>query len=169
MNYFKLFNLPQKFELDVNNLTSQYYNLQKKFHPDSYQDKNIYTKKYLEKSMLLNQGYQTLKNMLTRAEHLLFLNNYKVDKKKKIVFNAKFLEMQIELFERLEIHKNKNNKHEINKILLEVSQIEKNYIKKLKNFCNLEKWKIAHSILYKLLFLTKFIKKTKKIQHEIIN
>lgn len=170
MNYFNLFNLPQKFELNIDDLTFRYYKLQKQFHPDAYNQRKLTETNidlYSKKSILLNKGYQTLKNVLTRTEHLLFLNNIKICKKEKITFDSKFLIMQLELFEQLEQQKKKRNKHEINHTLIKIKETEKKYINKLKYLCDIKKWKLAQNLLYKLFFFNKFSKKIKEVLQKI--
>lgn len=63
LNYFDLFNLPQRYALDENELTVRYLSKQKKAHSAG---DNV-------SSSVLNIAYSTLKNPLQRAEYLLSL------------------------------------------------------------------------------------------------
>lgn len=161
MNYFKLFKIPQKIELDINNLTIKYYKLQKKFHPDTYEQKKhkkTDNKLYLKNSILLNKGYCILKNILTRAEHLLFLNNIKKNINKESFLDSNFLKIQLKLFEEI-----KQNKDKKDKILIQIKKDKKIYIEQLKMLCNKKKWILAHNILCKLFFINKLINNIKEI------
>ena len=43
MDYFSLFQIPQKFQINKNLLEKRFYSLQKKYHPDLYKkNKNDY-------------------------------------------------------------------------------------------------------------------------------
>jgi len=163
MNYFNLFKLPQKIELNINDLEYQYYKLQKQFHPDTYNQENLKTNENelsLQKSISINQGYRTLKNILTRAEHLLFLNKTELNLQKKIIFDQNFLTMQLKLFEQLELRK-KMKKYDMQDILIQVNNQKINYINELKVFCNTQQWKLVRITLCKLLFFNKFNEKIK--------
>lgn len=66
-NYFEIFNLPQKFELDLQALDAKYFELQKQLHPDMKGGSEI-------DSAQLNAAYKTLKNKFKRAEYLVELS-----------------------------------------------------------------------------------------------
>lgn len=69
LNYFDLFNLPQRYALDENELTVRYLSKQKKAHSAG---DNV-------SSSVLNIAYSTLKNPLQRAEYLLSLQGKNLD------------------------------------------------------------------------------------------
>lgn len=166
MNYFNLFDLPQKFELEINNLTSKFYALQKKFHPDVHQQEK--SKKHLlhlKKSILLNQGYQILKNPLKRAEYLLFLNHIQINKEKEIVFKLQFLKKQLKLYEQIEKLKTVTKKDQSNKVYLQIKNEEQHYFKKLQLLLNKKQWHLAKIILCKLLFFEKLKKKIANLKN----
>lgn len=83
INFFTLFSLPEQYDLDLKTLEQRYFDLQKEFHPDRVKGKTEAEKMALiRKSADINQGYRTLKNSVTRAEHLLEINNILVNKEK---------------------------------------------------------------------------------------
>ncbi|WP_341764004.1 Fe-S protein assembly co-chaperone HscB [Candidatus Tisiphia endosymbiont of Beris chalybata] len=74
ISYFKLLDIEQKYDIDLNTLNVQYFAMQLKYHPDK--TKLIQEKQHnLAMSIDLNKAYQVLKDDLMRAEHLLLLNN----------------------------------------------------------------------------------------------
>jgi len=74
MNYFQLFELPLSFEVDKKNLTSKYYKLSKKFHPDNFsQAVDAEQQAALKQSSIVNEGYKILKNKQARIRHILEL------------------------------------------------------------------------------------------------
>ena len=76
MNYFKLFNLPVKFDLDLEQLDRVYFSLQKDHHPDQAKSKDASDSlKSTLLSMQINDAYTTFKSNLSRAEYLLSTHN----------------------------------------------------------------------------------------------
>lgn len=73
-NYFTLFNIQPKFDIDLDLLEKRYIELSKTLHPDSYtsgREKST----AVENTININKAYQILKSPLRRAEHLLSLLN----------------------------------------------------------------------------------------------
>lgn len=73
-DYFAVFSLPRKLALDVTALERDFYRLSRKYHPDVYATKTPEEQQWsLDQTSLLNDAYRTLKNPVTRTEHLLIL------------------------------------------------------------------------------------------------
>jgi Fe-S protein assembly co-chaperone HscB len=79
MNYFDLLEIDQTYDIDLKLLSSQYFVMQKKYHPDRAKD-NLEKAVNLSISMDLNKAYSTLLNPLKRAEYLLTLNDIDINK-----------------------------------------------------------------------------------------
>ena len=61
MNYFELFEIPVSLIVDQNKLSSQYFALQKKYHPDFFTNATEEEQgEVLEKSSMINKGFKTL-------------------------------------------------------------------------------------------------------------
>jgi len=163
MNYFVLFNLPEKFEINLKNLTKNFYKLQKQFHPDLSMNnsKNIQLK-FLNKSICINAGYKTLKNPIQRSEHLLSINGTTtLSSKYKKKYNN-FLKIQFFLHEQLDkILKKKNNKKKIHDFYKKINSFELDNMYKLKLYLNKKLWNIAIYTTLKLKFFENFKKKIK--------
>lgn len=102
MNYFELFGLPAKFNVDVAKLTDVYKQLLKSVHPDRFahstgQDKLVAA----QKSAKINDAYQTLKKPLKRAEYLLKLRGTDMPSEQASFSDSQFLLRQMELREML--------------------------------------------------------------------
>jgi molecular chaperone HscB len=69
-NYFKIFGLPQQFEIDLAVLDTKYFDLQRQAHPDMKGGDAV-------DSACLNTAYKTLKNRFKRAEYLIELSGKK--------------------------------------------------------------------------------------------
>lgn len=73
-DYFTLFGLPKSFRLNLAELEKCYFALQRTAHPDRQVGKSDAEKlAATQHAMRINDGYDTLKNPLSRAEYLLML------------------------------------------------------------------------------------------------
>lgn len=103
MNYFELFDLPQSFELDTAELATRYRELQRAVHPDKFaggSEQDILIA--VQKTAQVNDGYQTLKEPLRRAEHMLALRGLDISHETSTVKDTGFLMQQMEWREALE-------------------------------------------------------------------
>ena len=78
-NFFEIFAIPQRFEIDLENLEKKYLTFQKQFHPDSASSVDI------EKSILINEAYKILSDDFARACYLLALKNIDIRHDEKAV------------------------------------------------------------------------------------
>jgi molecular chaperone HscB len=73
-DYFGMFGLPPKLDLDPKALETQFYRYSRKLHPDRFAGKSPAEQEAaLRESSLLNDAYRTLKNPLERTKYLLRL------------------------------------------------------------------------------------------------
>ncbi|MCL1037730.1 co-chaperone HscB [Shewanella submarina] len=103
MNYFELFDFPQSFELDTAELSSRYRELQRAVHPDKFaggSEQEIMLA--VQKTAQVNDGFQTLKDPLRRAEHILALRGLDISHETTTVKDTGFLMQQMEWREALE-------------------------------------------------------------------
>ncbi|XP_041361435.1 iron-sulfur cluster co-chaperone protein HscB-like [Gigantopelta aegis] len=101
INFFKLMGLKESFDVDVANLSHMLIDLQKRLHPDKYQNKSDTEKELAEKqSSLINKAYTTLSKPLPRAIYLLDLHNHSITEEEE-VRNLEFLNEIMELNEAL--------------------------------------------------------------------
>ena len=76
-SYFELLGLAPDFTLDEKALDKAYFAAQRAAHPDKFIGKPEADRvAAITRSQLVNDAFETLKNPLTRAEHLLLLNGY---------------------------------------------------------------------------------------------
>lgn len=74
-DYFALFGLPTTYALNEADLHKRYIALQRETHPDKLVGKSPEARtQAIQRSMRVNDAYDTLKSPLTRAEYLLELN-----------------------------------------------------------------------------------------------
>ena len=71
-DYFSFFGLPRKLTVDAPDLERRFRDLSRKFHPDYYYNATPAERlASLERSSYLNDAYRTLRNPISRIEHLL--------------------------------------------------------------------------------------------------
>ncbi|KFZ37127.1 cobalamin 5'-phosphate synthase [Shewanella mangrovi] len=103
MNYFELFNLPATFDVDVAELSTRYRELQKTAHPDRFANASEQQKLLaVSRTAQINDGFQTLKDPIRRAEHLLEMKGVELQNETQTVKDTSFLMQQMEWREALE-------------------------------------------------------------------
>ena len=100
-NDFEILGIPASFDVDVKALEQAYFAAQRACHPDRFVGKPEADRvAAITKSQQVNDAYETLKNPLTRAEHLLQLQGMDVLGEGAPVPPALLMEM-LELRERV--------------------------------------------------------------------
>nr|AAR38247.1 co-chaperone Hsc20 [uncultured marine bacterium 580] len=154
-NYFELFNLPEKFQIDLEMLQENYRAIQKEIHPDRFATSSENEKiQSMIKSTQTNDAFQTLKSPIKRAKYILSLHK----SVEKITLPPDFLMQQMEWEEHFEaIEKNNNElaqfKSTINKKYEEYSLLISTQIDDDQN------WSDAAISIDKLYFIEKLLQK----------
>lgn len=76
MNYFTIFDLEEKYDLNLKELKDKYLKLMQIFHPDRAQIGEV--KEYIEKSMMFNEAYKILSDSYERSRYMLNMYGYKI-------------------------------------------------------------------------------------------
>jgi len=102
-NFFKIFELEEKYDLDKSLLDSKYFTLLAKYHPDKArnQEEKI---EFLTLSTMINNGYKTLTDDFERAAHILEIHGINI--KNDILapkLPAEILEEILEMHEKMEL------------------------------------------------------------------
>ena len=154
-NYFELFNLPEKFQIDSVKLQENYRSIQKEIHPDRFatSTENEKTQSMI-KSTQVNDAYQTLKSPTKRAKYILSLHR----SVEKITLPPDFLMQQMEWEEHLEDIE-KNNK-ELDQFKLAINKKYEEYSLMLSTqIDNDQNWNEAAITIDKLYFVEKLLHK----------
>jgi molecular chaperone HscB len=157
-NYFELFNLPEKFQIDLEMLQENYRAIQKEIHPDRFATSSENEKvQSMIKSTQANDAFQTLKYPIKRAKYILSLHK----SVEKITLPPDFLMQQMEWEEHFEtIEKNSSEltefKSTINKKYKEYSLLISTQIDDDQN------WSDAAISIDKLYFIEKLLQKINK-------
>lgn len=103
-DYFTVLGLKPAFPLNLNTLEEHYIAAQREAHPDRHVGKPEAERLALiQRSMLVNDAYETLKNPLSRAEHLLEMQGIFVNSEDDTVKPEPALLMEVmELREQLQ-------------------------------------------------------------------
>lgn len=102
MNYYQLFGLEAKFNLDLNELSATYQALQKTVHPDRFAHSSSQQQLLaVQKSAEINDAFQTLKQPILRGEYLLKLRGTELPLEQESFGDVSFLMEQMELREML--------------------------------------------------------------------
>ncbi|GLP95179.1 co-chaperone HscB [Paraferrimonas sedimenticola] len=96
MNYFELFGIPQEYSIDSARLAERYRDLQRAVHPDKFADASDAQRRLsVQKTAQVNDAYQTLKNPIRRAEHLLELAGVELAAESETLKDMSFLMQQM--------------------------------------------------------------------------
>ena len=154
-NYFELFNLPEKFQIDSVKLQENYRSIQKEIHPDRFATSTENEKvQSMIKSTQVNDAYQTLKSPTKRAKYILSLHR----SVEKITLPPDFLMQQMEWEEHLEDIE-KNNK-ELDQFKLTINKKYEEYSLMLSTqIDNDQNWNEAAITIDKLYFVEKLLHK----------
>ena len=154
-NYFELFNLPEKFQIDSVKLQENYRSIQKEIHPDRFATSTENEKiQSMIKSTQVNDAYQTLKSTTKRAKYILSLHK----SVEKITLPPDFLMQQMEWEEHLEdIEKNKSA---LDQFKLAINKKYEEYsLMLLTQIDNDQNWNEAAITIDKLYFVEKLLHK----------
>ncbi|STL12439.1 co-chaperone HscB [Escherichia coli] len=70
MDYFTLFGLPARYQLDTQALSLRFQDLQRQYHPDKFASGSQAEQlAAVQQSATINQAWQTLRHPLMRAEY----------------------------------------------------------------------------------------------------
>ena len=102
-DYFIFFGLPRKLNIDVEKLQHHFYDLSRLLHPDKYSRKSERERGYsTTATAVLNDGWRTLKNPVTRAEYLLSQEGLEIAEQRSKDVPPELLEEVFELNMALE-------------------------------------------------------------------
>ena len=103
MDYFTLFGLPARYQLDIQALSLRFQDLQRQYHPDKFASGSQAEQlAAVSQSATINQAWQTLRHPLMRAEYLLSLHGFDLRSEQHTVRDTAFLMEQLELREELD-------------------------------------------------------------------
>ena len=162
MNHFELFELSCQFELDDSFLSSQFRELQRRYHPDKFamhSDKEKLAA--VQQAALVNEAYQTLRDPIKRAEYLISLHQELAPQEYQRVQDTDFLMTQLMLREELEaISVSTSPEADLMQFESQVTDLYQDLMRDLKERLQQAQWIESEAMVNKLKFVV-------KLQHEI--
>lgn len=102
-DFFSLFNLPRRFQIDGTALEQAYRDLQAQVHPDKFAHRSEAERRLsMQWATRVNEGYQALRDPLQRARYLLSLHGVDTQEESNTSMPTDFLMQQMEWREALE-------------------------------------------------------------------
>lgn len=102
-DFFSLFNLPRRFQIDGTALEQAYRDLQAQVHPDKFAHRSEAERRLsMQWATRVNEGYQALRDPLQRARYLLTLHGVDTQEESNTSMPTDFLMQQMEWREALE-------------------------------------------------------------------
>jgi molecular chaperone HscB len=109
-DFFRLFNLPSRYQIDSAALEQSYRALQAQVHPDKFAHLSEQERRMaMQWATRANEGYQTLRSPLNRARYLLSLHGVDTQEDSNTAMPVDFLMQQMEWREALEETKQTKN------------------------------------------------------------
>ncbi len=166
MNHFELFRLPIQFKLDGSLLSSQYRELQRRFHPDNFATASERDRLMaMQQASQINDAFQVLKNPIARAEYLLSLNGYDIRGEQQTLQDETFLMQQMELRETLQ---EITTETELFDFDASVSKIYHDHLHHIETELHDAQWDKATDRVRKLKFIAKLKNEIERVEEQLL-
>ncbi|GAD78456.1 co-chaperone HscB [Vibrio ezurae] len=170
MNHFELFGLPTQFKVDGSLLSSQFRELQRRFHPDKFATASERDRLMaVQKAATINDAYQTIKNPISRAEYILAENQHDIRSEQQTLQDPLFLMQQMELREELEeIGDSADAEEQLFDFSDKVSKMHKQQLQVIEQQLNDEHWAEAADGVRKLKFIAKLLVEIERLEERLL-
>ncbi len=102
LNFFELFEIPVRYDIDLNTLQQKYTALQQAVHPDRFANAGDQEKRLsMQQTSHINEAYQTLKDPVARALYLLKLKGMDINFDNETTMDMDFLMEQMAMREKM--------------------------------------------------------------------
>ncbi|SNS29833.1 Co-chaperone protein HscB [Noviherbaspirillum humi] len=156
-NHFDLFQLPQRFYIDMAALDRAYREVQNRVHPDKFVQAGDAEKRVaMQWATQANEAYQTLKNPFKRAAYLCELNGVDLQIESNTAMPPAFLMQQMEWREALEDARAEKDIDALEGIESELRSARKAQIARLGLLLDAGDFAQAGQEVRQLMFLEKF-------------
>jgi len=167
-NFFEYFNQPVQFKVDLKALHQAQINLQAEFHPDRFVTGTDQEKRLsVQKTSMVNEAYQTLKEPVKRAHYLLELAG--IEKNDNQTTNdASFLMEQISFREEMgECRTNAAPLDCVEHLSAKLKQRAQDFSQEFENEFNNKDYETAQESARKMMFVKKILDQLSDLQSEI--
>ncbi|MBD1228013.1 co-chaperone HscB [Xenorhabdus griffiniae] len=171
MDYFTLFGLPARYAIDREQLVTRYQELQRQFHPDRFANQPEREKALaLQQAATINDGYQTLKHPLKRAEYMLSQQGFDLSNEQHTMQDTAFLMQQLELREELDaIEHRADSETALNDFSSRLHKMIKTRSEQMEQQLNAAEWSIAADTVRKLRFLDKLQQQVEQLEERLLD
>ncbi|MCC8365538.1 co-chaperone HscB [Xenorhabdus sp. PB61.4] len=171
MDYFTLFGLPARYAIDRQQLATRYQELQRQFHPDRFANQPEREKTLaLQQAATINDGYQTLKHPLKRAEYMLSQQGFNLSSEQHTMQDTAFLMQQLELREELDtIEHSAEPDAALAGFSSRLNKMIKTRSEQMEQQLDAEQWSIAADTVRKLRFLDKLQQQVEQLEERLLD
>lgn len=171
MDYFTLFGLPLRHEVDGGLLASRYQELQRQFHPDRFAASPERERMLaLQQAATINDAYQTLKHPLKRAEYMLSLHGFDLRSEQHTMRDTAFLMEQLALREQLdEIERRSDAEAALDAFTLRLTPMLAQRYAQLQAELDGAAWADAAETARKLRFLDKLRQQVEQLEEQLLD
>jgi molecular chaperone HscB len=156
-NHFALFQLPQRFAIDLTALEKAYHGVQNQAHPDKFAQATGAEKRVaMQWATRANEAYQTLKNPLKRASYLCELNGVDLETESNTAMPPAFLMQQMEWREELDDAKAGKDIAVLEQIDGALRSAKKEAVARIETLLDADDFAGAAQLVRQLMFLEKF-------------
>lgn len=168
-NYFDLFGLAEKFNLDNAQLVSRFQELQKQLHPDKYASKPDAERRWsMQAASFVNEAYQTLGDDLKRAIYLLGLNGVSIDEETDTQMSPMFLMEQMEYREALEMAPDASDPFAaLDAVRTKLKSATSEQLAEFEKACNQQSWSEARTSVRQWQFLEKLKQEVRSAEERL--
>ncbi|WP_192457361.1 co-chaperone HscB [Musicola keenii] len=170
MDYFTLFGLPIRYDVDGSLLASRYQELQRQFHPDRFaaspeRDRML----ALQQAATINNAYQALKHPLKRAEYLLSLHGFDLTNEQHTLHDTAFLMEQLELREELDaIARQSDADRALTVFADQLKTMIRQRDEQMRRELDAESWNAAADTVRKLRFFDRLQQQVEQLEEQLL-
>ena len=156
--YFQLFQLPEKFSVDIAKLDENYRLLAAQCHPDKFASKSAFEQKQaMMMAATVSEAYRILSNPLDRAAYLLQQCGIEADAPEHTQFSPEFLIQQMQWREEIEEARQTNNADMLTQLAKDIKHEQQQLMQTLNTAFELNHLEQAADLVRQARFLTKLI------------
>lgn len=156
-NHFELFQLPQRFTIDMSVLDSAYREVQNRVHPDKFSNATDTEKRVaMQWATRANEAYQTLRSPFRRAAYLCELNGIDLEVESNTAMPREFLMQQMEWREALDDAKSAKDLDALEELEDGLHAARKAEIVRIGELLDAQDFAAAAQGVRQLMFLEKF-------------
>ena len=159
MNFFKWFDLPEQYTIDLNALKKKYYALSKTTHPDNFQGQSQFERKMAEQALgYTHEAYAVLSCPVQRAIYILALNYIDIsnESEQQQYLSPDFLEMAFDWQAKIqEVKQNTKNTKNKEAVMLDLENNMNSRLSQMVIFLHSQQFDLAAPLVKEIQFIQK--------------